>query len=291
MNDRLDLINQLNSIHDSDIRQATFIPNYRNIIALIHATQVLLLPELHVRNESNEAAQLNASLNANDSLNTDNSLNTVASNALSTVERIIFHELQSYTSNSIKIREICNQFINTLPAIKKLLLTDIQAIYEGDPACTSKVEVTLAYPGFYAMLIHRTAHALYELNVPLIPRLMSEYAHRKTGIDIHPGAKIGAYFCIDHGTGIVIGETTVIGEHVKLYQGVTLGAKSFALDENGNPVKGGKRHPNIGNNVVIYANATILGGETTIGSGSTIAANAWINRSIPANTTYHFPKA
>ena len=285
MNDRLDLINQLNSIHDSDIRQATFIPNYRNIIALIHATQVLLLPELHVHNVSNDTTQLNASLNNNASLN------TVTSNALDTIERIIFHELQSYTSNSIKIRETCNQFINTLPAIKKLLLTDIQAMYEGDPACTSKVEVTLAYPGFYAMLIHRTAHALYELNVPLIPRLMSEYAHRKTGIDIHPGAKIGAHFCIDHGTGIVIGETTVIGEHVKLYQGVTLGAKSFALDDYGNPVKGGKRHPNIGDNVVIYANATILGGETTIGSGSIIAANAWINRSIPANTTYHFPKA
>lgn len=285
MSDRLDLINQLNSINDSDIRQATFIPNYRNIIALIHATQALLLPELHVRNESNETTQLNASLNNNASLN------TIASNALDTIERIIFHELQCYTNNTIKIRETCDQFINTLPAIKKLLLTDIQAIYEGDPACTSKVEVTLAYPGFYAMLIHRTAHALYELNVPLIPRLMSEYAHRKTGIDIHPGAKIGAHFCIDHGTGIVIGETTVIGEHVKLYQGVTLGAKSFALDNCGNPVKGGKRHPNIGNNVVIYANATILGGETTIGSGSIIAANAWINRSIPANTTYHFPKA
>lgn len=278
MNEHLDLINKLNSIHDSDIRQATFIPNYHNIIALIHATQVLLLPELHARNVSNDTAQLNATLN------------TVTSNALDTIERIIFHELQSHTSNSIKIQETCNQFIHKLPAIKKLLLTDIQAIYEGDPACTSKVEVTLAYPGFYAMLIHRTAHALYELNVPLIPRLMSEYAHRKTGIDIHPGAKIGAYFCIDHGTGIVIGETTVIGEHVKLYQGVTLGAKSFALDEDGNPIKGGKRHPNIGNNVVIYANATILGGETTIGSGSVIAANAWINRSIPANTTYHFPK-
>ena len=278
MNEHLDLINKLNSIHDSDIRQATFIPNYHNIIALIHATQVLLLPELHARNVSNDTAQLNATLN------------TVTSNALDTIERIIFHELQSCTSNSIKIQETCNQFIHKLPAIKKLLLTDIQAIYEGDPACTSKVEVTLAYPGFYAMLIHRTAHALYELNVPLIPRLMSEYAHRKTGIDIHPGAKIGAYFCIDHGTGIVIGETTIIGEHVKLYQGVTLGAKSFALDEDGNPVKGGKRHPNIGNNVVIYANATILGGETTIGSGSIIAANAWINRSIPANTTYHFPK-
>lgn len=279
MNEHLDLINKLNSIHDSDIRQATFIPNYHNIIALIHATQVLLLPELHARNVSNDTAQLNATLN------------TVTSNALDTIERIIFHELQSYTSNSIKIQETCNQFIHKLPAIKKLLLTDIQAIYEGDPACTSKVEVTLAYPGFYAMLIHRTAHALYELNVPLIPRLMSEYAHRKTGIDIHPGAKIGAYFCIDHGTGIVIGETTIIGEHVKLYQGVTLGAKSFALDEDGKPVKSGKRHPNIGDNVVIYANATILGGETTIGSGSIIAANAWINRSIPANTTYHFPKA
>ena len=279
MNEHLDLINKLNSIHDSDIRQATFIPNYRNIIALIHATQALLLPELYARNVSNDTTQLNATLN------------TVTSNALDTIERIIFHELQSYTSNSIKIRETCNQFIHKLPAIKKLLLTDIQAIYEGDPACTSKVEVTLAYPGFYAMLIHRTAHALYELNVPLIPRLMSEYAHRKTGIDIHPGAKIGAYFCIDHGTGIVIGETTVIGEHVKLYQGVTLGAKSFALDNCGNPVKGGKRHPNIGNNVVIYANATILGGETTIGSRSIIAANAWINCSIPANTTYHFPKA
>ncbi|EIK87721.1 serine acetyltransferase [Bifidobacteriaceae bacterium NR044] len=279
MNDHLDLISKLNSINDSDIRQATFIPNYRNIIALIHATQALLLPELHVRNLSNDTTQLNTSLN------------TVTSNALDTIERIIFHELQAYTSNAAEIRETCNQFINTLPTIKKLLLTDIKAMYEGDPACTSKVEVTLAYPGFYAMLIHRTAHALYELNVPLIPRLMSEYAHRKTGIDIHPGAKIGAYFCIDHGTGIVIGETTVIGEHVKLYQGVTLGAKSFALDEDGNPVKGGKRHPNIGNNVVIYANATILGGETTIGSGSIIAANAWINRSIPANTTYHFPKA
>ena len=285
MNEHLDLISKLNSIHDSDIRQATFIPNYHNIIALIHATQVLLLPELHVRNESNNTTQLNASLNNNASLY------TVTSNALDTIERIIFHELQSYTNDAVKIREICDQFINTLPTIKKLLLTDIQAIYEGDPACTSKVEVTLAYPGFYAMLIHRTAHALYELNVPLIPRLMSEYAHRKTGIDIHPGAKIGTYFCIDHGTGIVIGETTVIGEHVKLYQGVTLGAKSFALDEDGNPVKGGKRHPNIGDNVLIYANATILGGETTIGSGSIIAANAWINRSIPANTTYHFPKA
>lgn len=285
MNDRLDLINKLNSIHDSSIRQATFIPNYRNIIALIHATQVLLLPELHVcnghnkNNENNETEQRNATLHL------------ITSNALDTVERILYHELQVHTNNVNQIRKTCDVFLQQLPHIKNLLLTDMQAMHEGDPACISTVEVALTYPGFYAMLVHRTAHALYELGVPLIPRLMSEYAHQKTGIDIHPGARIGSYFCIDHGTGIVIGETTVIGEHVKLYQGVTLGAKSFALDESGNPIKGGKRHPNIGNNVVIYANATILGGKTTIGSNSVIAANAWINRSVAEGTTYHFPKA
>lgn len=288
MNKYLDLTNQLNSIHDSDIRQATFIPNYRNVIALIDAIWVALFPELHVCND--DSALLNS--NKHEAHNVRNSsLNTITNSAIYNMEKILLHELTIYTTDKEKIHETCNRYLQQLPNIKKLLLTDIKSMYEGDPACTSKIEVALAYPGFYALLIHRTAHTLYELNVPLIPRLMSEYAHQKTGIDIHPGATIGPYFCIDHGTGIVIGETTVIGEHVKLYQGVTLGAKSFSLDEQGNPVKGGKRHPNIGDNVVIYANATILGGQTTIGSGSVIAANAWINRSIPANTTYHFPKA
>ena len=288
MNKHLDLTNQLNSIHDSDIRQATFIPNYQNVIELIDATWVALFPELHMSND--DSTLLNS--NKNEAHNaTNSSLNTITNSALYNMERILLHELTIYTTDKEKIHETCNSYLQQLPNIKKLLLTDITSMYEGDPACKSKIEVALAYPGFYALLIHRTAHTLYELNVPLIPRLMSEYAHQKTGIDIHPGAKIGAYFCIDHGTGIVIGETTVIGKHVKLYQGVTLGAKSFSLDERGNPVKGGKRHPNIGDNVVIYANATILGGQTTIGSGSVIAANAWINRSIPANTTYHFPKA
>lgn len=288
MNKHSDLTNQLNSIHDSDIRQATFIPNYQNVIALIDATWVALFPELHMCNDDN--VQLNS--NKHEAYNaTNSSLNAITNSALYNMESILLHELTIYTTDKEKIRETCSSYLQQLPNIKKLLLTDITSMYEGDPACKSKIEVALAYPGFYALFIHRTAHTLYELNVPLIPRLMSEYAHQKTGIDIHPGAKIGAYFCIDHGTGIVIGETTVIGEHVKLYQGVTLGAKSFSLDEQGNPVKGGKRHPNIGDNVVIYANATILGGQTTIGSGSVIAANAWINRSIPANTTYHFPKA
>ena len=149
----------------------------------------------------------------------------------------------------------------------------------------------ISYPGFYAITVFRIAHELYRLRAPLIPRIMTEFAHGKTGIDIHPGATIGEYFFIDHGTGIVIGETTVIGDHVKLYQGVTLGAKSFELDENGNPVKGIKRHPNIGNRVVIYANATILGGNTTIGDDSVIGGNTWLTHSVPAGSVIAYTAA
>ena len=177
--------------------------------------------------------------------------------------------------------EAAAEFIRRLPEIKRLLLTDIEALYEGDPAAKFRDEVIICYPGFYATAVYRMAHVLYELKVPLIYRMMTEFAHEKTGVDIHAGAQIGEYFFIDHATGIVIGETTVIGKHVKLYQGVTLGAKSFELDENGNPVKGIKRHPNIGNNVVIYANATILGGRTTIGDNSIIGASTWIIESVP----------
>ena len=149
----------------------------------------------------------------------------------------------------------------------------------------------ISYPGFYAITVFRIAHELYRLRAPLIPRIMTEYAHGKTGIDIHPGATIGEYFFIDHGTGIVIGETTVIGDHVKLYQGVTLGAKSFELDENGNPVKGIKRHPNIGNRVVIYANATILGGNTTIGDDSVIGGNTWLTHSVAPGSVIAYTSA
>ncbi len=184
--------------------------------------------------------------------------------------------------------ELTLSFLNSLPDILELLNTDIQAIYDGDPAAKSKSEVILCYPGFYAISIYRIAHVLYELNIPLIPRIMTEYAHEKTGIDINPGAKIGDHFCIDHGTGIVIGETAVIGSNVKLYQGVTIGARSFEKDENGFPVKGGKRHPNIGNNVVIYANATILGGDTTIGDHSTIGGNVWILSSVPPYSKVYY---
>ncbi len=175
---------------------------------------------------------------------------------------------------------LTRSFLEKLPNIKRMLLTDVQAIYEGDPAAKTKAEVVLCYPGFYAIMIYRIAHALTELSIDFIPRIMTEYAHEKTGIDINPGATIGEYFCIDHGTGIVIGETATIGTHVKLYQGVTIGAKSFDLDENGNPKKGGKRHPDIGNYVVIYANATILGGDTKVGDHCIVGGNTWLVHSL-----------
>lgn len=184
-------------------------------------------------------------------------------------------------------RLVCS-FIGSISDIAELLKTDVRAAYDGDPAARSEEEIMLAYPSFEAVSIYRLAHSLYELKVPLLPRMMTEYAHQLTGIDIHPGAKIGKWFFIDHGTGVVIGETCVIGEHVKLYQGVTLGARSFELDDNGNPVKGIKRHPNIGNRVVIYAGATILGGETVIGDDCVIGGNVWITRSVPAGSFVYY---
>ena len=179
-------------------------------------------------------------------------------------------------------------FFEGLPAIRDTLATDVQAAYEGDPAAGSTEEIMLSYPGFEAISIYRLAHLLYTLGVPLLPRMMTEYAHRQTGVDIHPGATIGSYFFIDHGTGVVVGETCTIGDHVKLYQGVTLGAKSFELDEDGNPIKGIKRHPDIGNHVVIYANATILGGHTMIGDGCVIGGSVWLTHSVPAGTTVYY---
>ena len=187
--------------------------------------------------------------------------------------------------------ETASAFAGRLAGIKGLLLKDIEALYEGDPAARSREEVMISYPGFYAISIYRMAHELYLLKTPLIPRIMTEFAHEKTGIDIHPGATVGEFFFIDHGTGIVIGETTVIGDHVKLYQGVTLGAKSFELDEDGNPVKGIKRHPNIGNHVVIYANATILGGNTVIGDNCVIGGNTWLTHSVPAGSIIAYTAA
>ena len=177
--------------------------------------------------------------------------------------------------------QLTSDFITRIPDIQAMILKDVEAEFNGDPAAKDLQDIILSYPGMYAIFVYRYAHILYDMQVPYIPRIMTEYAHGLTGIDINPGATIGEYFCIDHGTGIVIGETTRIGDHVKIYQGVTLGALST---RKGQELSGVKRHPTIENNGVIYANTTILGGETVIGENAVVAGNTFVTTSIPANT-------
>lgn len=185
------------------------------------------------------------------------------------------------TEISAKAEVAACAFLAELPQLRAILATDVQAAYDGDPAAYNTDEVIFSYPGLYAVTVNRIANVLYQLGVPLIPRVMTEYAHNLTGIDIHPGATIGEYFFIDHGTGVVIGETTIIGKNVKLYQGVTLGALST---RGGQSLRGAKRHPTIEDNVTVYSGASILGGETVIGTGAVIGSNAFVTSSVPAHT-------
>jgi serine O-acetyltransferase len=185
-------------------------------------------------------------------------------------------------------RERTDSFLAQFPALRKLVQTDVVAAYQGDPAARSVEEIIVAYPCVLVISLQRLAHMLYHLGVPLLPRMLTEYAHERTGCDIHPGARLGDHFFIDHGTGVVIGETATVGSHVKLYQGVTLGAKSFETDPEGRPIKGVKRHPDIGDYVTIYAHATILGGDTTVGANSIIGSNVWLMKSIPADSVALF---
>ncbi len=189
-------------------------------------------------------------------------------------------EEESCEDCEARARNISKKFLNRLDVIRQKLSSDAQAAYEGDPAAKGVGEAIFSYPSLSALTHYRIAHELYDLDVPLIPRIITEMAHSNTGIDIHPGAEIGEHFFIDHGTGVVIGETAVIGDNVRIYQGVTLGAKSFPMDENGRPIKGIPRHPIVEDNVIIYSGATILG-RVTIGRGSEIGGNVWITRDVP----------
>ena len=199
--------------------------------------------------------------------------------------REAFYELLYFAPNNEGTKADNNTqiFFDALPEIIDLLLKDAEAMYQGDPAARSIDEVIRTYPGFYAIAAYRMAHQLFKQGIQIIPRSITEIAHSKTGIDIHPGASIGEYFCIDHGTGIVIGETTVIGKHVKLYQGVTLGALSVAKED-----ADVKRHPTLEDHVVVYAGATILGGNTVVGEGSVVGGNVWLPRSIPPQTKIYY---
>lgn len=201
-----------------------------------------------------------------------------------------FHDCESDIDFEAKGQAMTMELLKRIPELRRVLATDVQAAYDGDPACQTTDEVVFCYPGFEAITVYRIAHELVQLGVPFIPRMMTEWAHKETGIDIHPGASIGEYFFIDHGTGVVVGETCEIGEHVKLYQGVTLGALSFATDADGHLIRGKKRHPTIEDHVVVYANATILGGRTVIGKGSVIGSSVWITESVAPRTTVTLEK-
>lgn len=213
-----------------------------------------------------------------------------------TAERLmsVIRRLQEQVRKSVRIGNpnqptgktvpIMRRFVKAIPAVRELLKHDVEAALEGDPSVRMQEEIILSFPFLEAIAIQRLAHRLYKEGAPIIPRMMTEWAHSRTGIDIHPGASIGTYFFIDHGTGVVIGETCVIGNYVKLYHGVPLGARSFAKDESGQIIRGNKRHPNVQDHVTIYPNSTILGGETVIGENSTIGANVFLMQSVPANS-------
>lgn len=266
---------QLDNIHlfcRHEITSCDDIPDRRRVILLIKDLQTLLFPCFFRVSEAYGGV-------------IGDPLQRVMDNLNALIKKALPFAPEADMRNP---EDITRAFVNALPRIKQQLVDDARAIFLGDPAADSCEEVLISYPGFYAISIHRFAHELYKLKLPLIPRIMSEYTHSKTGIDIHPGAQIGERFCIDHGTGIVIGETACIGNDVKLYQGVTLGARSFALDEHGNPVKGIKRHPDIGDRVIIYANAVILGGDTVIGSDSVIGGNVWLTRSVPEGSVIYY---
>ena len=196
---------------------------------------------------------------------------------------LYYRDYEKYTEEEISERaeEVCEEFFKRLPYVQQMLLKDVQAGFDGDPAAKSREDVVISYPGLFAIFVYRIAHELYTQDVPFLPRIMTEYAHSRTGIDINSGAQIGEYFFIDHGTGIVIGETTEIGDHVKIYQGVTLGALST---RSGQLLRDVKRHPTIEDNVTIYSSASILGGETVIGKGSVIGGNAFITSSVAPGT-------
>lgn len=224
------------------------------------------------------------------------SLSSFAGNTLAVIYEKLFQQILialSYQRKDDKTEDDAERitclFLDRMPFIQTLLYKDVEAELDGDPAASSKEEIIFSYPGIFAIFVYRIAHELYMLDVPFIPRIMTEYAHGRTGIDINPGATIGEYFFIDHGTGIVIGETTIIGNNVKLYQGVTLGALST---RDGQLLSGIKRHPTIEDNVVIYANTTVLGGETVVGKNSVVAGNSFVTESIPPNTkvSVHIPE-
>lgn len=246
------------------------LPSRRVVVRLLENLSAVLYPGFH-------GLQHLAPENVED--NVGAVLDDVAADLFEQV--VLARQLESAEDGEVFAERVVERFLTRLPELRRLLILDVHAAMDGDPAARSFAEIIFSYPGFEAITAQRIAHELWDLKVPLLPRMMTESAHSRTGIDIHPGARIGESFFIDHGTGVVIGETAVIGNHVKIYQGVTLGALSFARDERGRLVRGTKRHPTLHDHVVVYAGATILGGGTEIGEGAIIGGNTWVVESVP----------
>jgi serine O-acetyltransferase len=255
------------------------LPSYREIVEILADLREILYPgygrrqNLHLGNVGYHVGDL---------------IDSLHDRLTQQISRALRHDCKARdleTDFEAEAQVIAIRLLESLPDLRKSLADDVHAAFEGDPAAKNLDEILFCYPGVSAITVFRIAHELFKLGVPLIPRMMTEYAHSKTGIDIHPGATIGSRFFIDHGTGVVIGETTHIGDGVKIYQGVTLGALSFPRDEDGNILRDHKRHPTIEDEVVIYANATILGGKTVIGHHSVVGSSAWITRSVAPYTT------
>ena len=262
-----------------------FLPSHEKIVAILEDVRRLIFPGYFGRKELTE---INLGPNVEHLVaEVREDLEEEINACLCTARRC--GECETPDCCAIDARDKTIAFLAMIPAVRDALALDAQAAYDGDPAAKSIDEVIYCYPGFYAISVYRIAHELVTLGVPLMPRILSEYAHSATGTDIHPGATIGESFFIDHATGVVIGETTDIGDHVKIYQGVTLGARSFPKDERGKVIKGHKRHPTLMDNVTVYPNATILGGNTVIGKGVTIGGNAYVTESVDADTVVKQP--
>jgi len=280
-------------MHLNEIKQA-LLASYRSHGGINHLDGINLPPQESVNQLATDLMHLLFPGYFEESALTEKDLPTMVDNLLRRIDRRLATELEKCLrfaqspEPALKARELTQAFLAQFPDLRAIIKTDVDAAYAGDPAARSVEEIILAYPCVLVISLQRLAHVLYNLRVPLLPRMLTEYAHERTGCDIHPGARLGGHFFIDHCTGVVIGETATVGDHVKLYQGVTLGAKSFEVDEDGRPIKGVKRHPNIGDHVTIYAHATILGGDTHVGAHSIIGSNVWLMKSIPDESVAYF---
>ena len=280
-------------MHLDDIKQA-LLASYRSDGGINHLDGVNLPSQESVNQLAADCMHLLFPGYFEESALTERELPALVDRLLGQIDRRLFAEIEKclrfarFASPTEAAREHTTTFLARVPELRRIIKTDVDAAYAGDPAARSVEEIILAYPCVLAISLQRLAHVLFQLRVPLLPRMITEFAHERTGCDIHPGAQLGSHFFIDHGTGVVIGETATVGAHVKLYQGVTLGAKSFEVDNEGRPIKGVKRHPDIGDHVTIYAHATILGGDTRVGANSIIGSNVWLMKSIPDDSVAYF---